>query len=187
MKSGPPIFTLRKATLADTPTLERIIADSVWGLSRADYTDVQIEAALGSAFGVDTQLIQDGTYFVVEANDEIVACGGWSYRKTLFGSDSQVGRESVELDPGLESARIRAFFVHPEWARRGIGALLLERCESEARSRGFCSTELVATLPGQRLYERFGYVSGEKKEYALRDGITISLIPMKKILQKSRR
>src|SRR5688572_12943456 len=117
-------FSFRKATLADVPAIERIIAESARVLTRADYSDAQIEAALGTAFGVDTELIRDGTYFVVEAEGEgIVACGGWSRRKTLFGGDGQQGRESEVLDPERESARIRAFFVRPDWARRGIGRL----------------------------------------------------------------
>lgn len=177
-----PQFHLRRARLSDKPILERVIAESVWGLGRQDYTDPQIQAALGGAFGVDTQLILDGTYFVVEANQEIVACGGWSYRKTLFGSDAQTGRESEVLKPGLDSARIRAFFVRPDWARQGIGSMLLERCEAEARARGFCSMELVATLPGERLYRKFGYVAAGRREYPLDEQITIAFVPMKKDL-----
>lgn len=182
MKHRSDTFSLRKATLADKPILERVIAESARGLSRQDYTDAQIEAALGAAWGVDTELIRDGTYFAAEANGEIVACGGWSYRKTLFGGDGQAGRESEMLDPTSESARIRAFFVRPDWARLGIGAALLERCEAEARDHGFRSAELVATLPGQRLYRRFGYVGEERREYPLRDGISISFVPMQKDL-----
>jgi GNAT superfamily N-acetyltransferase len=103
--------------------------------------------------GVDTELIQDGTYFVVEDKDaDLVGCGGWSRRKTLFGSDKQLGRESEVLDPSRNSARIRAFFVRPDWARRGIGRELLLKCEHEARRDGFRSASLVATLTGQRFY-----------------------------------
>jgi GNAT superfamily N-acetyltransferase len=182
LEAASGIFSLRRATLADKPVLERVIAESAWGLSRRDYTDVQIEAALGTAWGVDTGLIRDGTYFAVDANGEIIACGGWSYRRTLFGGDAQAGRESEVLEPSCESARIRAFFVRPEWARRGIGAMLLERCEAEARRRGFRSAEPVATFSGQRLYQTFGYVGAGPKEYPLRDGITISFVPMRKDL-----
>lgn len=173
-------FSIRKATLADVPALSQLIRDSVWGLALQDYSKEQIEAALGSAWGVDTELIQDGTYFVVEAGARIVACGGWGRRKTLFGGDQQSDRESVLLNPAKEAARIRAFFVHPDWARRGIGRVLLEKCESEAREAGFQSGELVATLPGQRLYRTLGY-SGEKRvSYPLPNGLQIDFVPMRK-------
>lgn len=111
------IRSLRKATLADIPILEQLIAESARALTSQDYTNAQIEAAIGAAWGVDTELIRDGTYFVVEDKDaDLVGCGGWSRRKTLFGSDKQLGRESEVLDPSRNSARIRAFFVRPDWA-----------------------------------------------------------------------
>ena len=114
------VFSLRKAVIADATSLERLIADSVRGLS-PDYTYAQIEAALGTAFGLDRTLISDGTYFVAEAGAQIVGCGGWSRRRTLFGGDRQPGRQSDLLDATRDAARIRAFFVRPDWARRGIG------------------------------------------------------------------
>jgi GNAT superfamily N-acetyltransferase len=175
-------FALRKARLSDSATLERLICESVRGLSQSDYTDAQIEAALGTAFGLDRELIRDGTYFVAEAANEIVGCGGWSRRKTLFGGDQQPGRQSELLDPARDSARIRAFFVRPDWARRGIGRALIERCEAEALTHGFGSTELVATLPGHRLYRSFGYVGDEHMEYRLPGGVVIEFIPMRKEL-----
>ena len=175
------MYSMRKATLDDVPVLERLIAESARILTREDYTEAEIEAAIGTAWGVDTQLIRDGTYYVVETEaDGILACGGWSCRKTLFGSDRQQGRESELLDPRRESARIRAFFVRPNWARRGIGRLLLERCEDDAKANGFQSTELVATLTGQRLYRVFGYVGEQRIDYPLPNGATIQFIPMKK-------
>ena len=174
-------YSMRKATLADIPVLERLIAESARILTCEDYTDAEIEAAIGTAWGVDSELIRDGTYYVVETEaDGIVACGGWSRRKTLFGSDKQQGRESEVLDPGHESARIRAFFVRPNWARRGIGRLLLEKCEGDAQAHGFQSTELVATLTGQRLYRVFGYVGEERVDYPLPNGMTIQFVPMRK-------
>jgi GNAT superfamily N-acetyltransferase len=180
----PSTFSFRKATLEDVPALEQVIAESTRVLMRGDYTDAQIEAALGTAFGVDTELIRDGTYFVVEAEGVgIIACGGWSRRKTLFGGDGQQGRQSEVLDPETDSARIRAFFVRPDWARRGIGRLLLQKCEDEARSFGFKSTQLLATLAGHRLYRVFGYVGEERVEYPLADGITIPFVPMRKALE----
>jgi GNAT superfamily N-acetyltransferase len=175
-------FALRKATLDDRSVLDRLIADSARGLSSPDYTAEQVEAALGSAFGVDSELIRDGTYFVVEADGRIVGCGGWSRRATLFGSDAQPGRRSELLDPARDAARIRAFFVHPDWARRGIGRAILEGCESEARAHGFRSAELLATLPGERFYRAFGYRGPERIEHRLRDGVTIEFVPMRKDL-----
>jgi GNAT superfamily N-acetyltransferase len=175
-------FSLRKASLDDTPVLERLIADSARGLGRHDYTDRQIEAALGTAWGVDTELVRDGTYFVAEAEGAIVGCGGWSRRRTLFGGDAHAGRQSGLLDPRRDSARIRAFFVLPNWARHGIGRALLERCEAEALASGFRSAELLATLPGHRLYKAHGYVGNERVVYPLPGGITIEFVPMRKDL-----
>jgi N-acetylglutamate synthase-like GNAT family acetyltransferase len=175
-------YELRKATLEDRPALEELIAESARGLSRGHYTDAQVEAALGSAFGVDSELIRDGTYFVAEADGRIVGCGGWSRRATLFGSDAQPGRRPDLLDPERDSARIRAFFVRPDWARRGIGRAILEKCESEARASGFRSAELLATLPGHRFYRTLGYEGDERVEYVLRDEVRIAFIPMSKSL-----
>ena len=142
---------IRTATPEDVPALQRLIEESVRALSSNDYSKDQIEAALGTAWGVDTQLILDGTFFLVETAGHIVGCGGWSKRRTLFGADSQPGRQVELLDPVRDSARIRAFFVHPGYVRQGIGRALLERCETEARAHGFKSAELLATLPGYRL------------------------------------
>lgn len=170
---------IRPATLDDIPELIRLIDLSARELGRTDYTSEQIEAALGTAWGVDTQLIHDQTFFVVVDGTGIVACGGWSKRRKRFGAD-QHGTEPELLDPARDAARIRAFFVHPHWARRGLGRMLLERCEAEARAAGFNSAELVATLPGERLYRTFGYVAGRPAEYPLKDGISITFIPMTK-------
>ena len=175
-------YSLRKAALEDRPALEELIAESARGLSRGHYTDAQVEAALGSAFGVDSELIRDETYFVAEEKGRIVGCGGWSRRATLFGSDAQPGRRSELLDPARDSARIRAFFVHPDWARRGIGRAILEKCESEARAYGFRTAELLATLPGHDFYRSLGYSGDERVEYVLRDETRIAFIPMKKSL-----
>jgi N-acetylglutamate synthase-like GNAT family acetyltransferase len=172
--------SFRKATLSDVSTIHTLIAQSAWGLSRADYSDAQIEAALQSAWGVDTQLIRDGTYFVAECGGKVIACGGWSWRGTLFGGDAQAGRRSDALDPSCDAARIRAFFVHPAWARRGLGRGMLEHCEGSARAHGFRSAELVATLPGERLYRVCGYVSQGVREYALPGNQTIAFVPMRK-------
>lgn len=178
----PDPFLLRPATLDDAPALRLLIAAAARGLSRGDYREAQIEAALRSAFGVDTQLIRDGTYFVAAAAGEPIACGGWSFRRTLFGGDDQPDRQAEALDPAREAARIRAFFVHPAWARRGLGTALLARCEAEARAHGFAAAELLATLPGQRLYRARGYVGDEPRSFALPGDETIVFVPMRKRL-----
>jgi GNAT superfamily N-acetyltransferase len=175
-------FSLRKASLDERAELEKLIADSARGLSRDHYSEAQVESALGSAFGVDSELIRDGTYFVAEAGGAIVGCGGWSRRATLFGSDAQPGRRSELLDPARDSARIRAFFVHPDWARRGIGRAILERCEQEARAEGFRTAQLMSTLPGHDFYKSLGWSGDERVEHPLPGGVTIDFIPMRKVL-----
>jgi GNAT superfamily N-acetyltransferase len=173
---------LRRATLTDVPALESLIARSARGLSTADYRPSQVEGALRGAFGVDSQLLNDRTYFVAEENGTIVGCGGWSYRSTLFGGDAHGGRDSSLLDPRNQAAKIRAFFVDPSRARRGIGSLLLECCEREAREHGFSQTELMATLPGVKLYAARGYVGTEMVRYEVAPGESIEFIPMRKDL-----
>jgi GNAT superfamily N-acetyltransferase len=173
---------LRPAVIADQPALETLIAASARGLSARDYTSAQIEAALGTAWGVDSQLIRDGTYLTVEVGGQLAACGGWSYRNTLFGADAAAGREPSVLDPARDAARIRAFFVHPDWARRGLGTLLLDACESAVREHGFLAAELMATLPGERLYSVRGYVPLEPVRHPLPGGLTIDFIRMGKRL-----
>jgi GNAT superfamily N-acetyltransferase len=177
-------YVLRKATLDDRPALESLIGRSARELSASDYTPEQVTGALRGAFGVDTQLIADGTYFVVAVNRRIVGCGGWSYRRTLFGGDNRAERDGAELDPRVDPAKIRAFFVDPDHARKGIGTRLLERCEAEARSRGFSRLELMGTLPGVRLYAARGYVPMGKERYEVSPGVAIEFVPMRKDLQK---
>jgi GNAT superfamily N-acetyltransferase len=173
-------MNFRAATLDDVPQLRTLIEQSARALARNDYTEAQIDAALKSAWGVDTQLIRDRTYFVVEIEGELVACGGWSRRKTLFGSDAREDREPGILDPKNDAARIRAFFVHPNFARHGIGKALLKRCEAEAQLEAFRAAELVATLPGVRLYSACGYEEIERKDYELADGLMIEFVRMRK-------
>lgn len=176
-------YQLRPANLADEARLRDLIARSIRALGAADYSQDQIEGALRGAFGVDTALIRDGTYFVAETDTgELVACGGWSRRRTLFGSDARNGRDQSLLDPRVDAARIRAFFVDPQHARRGLGRSILERSESEARAAGFTRFELMATLPGLRLYEKFGYQVGEGVNHPLPGaaGLTIRFVPMTK-------
>lgn len=176
----PPGFDLRPATLSDAGNLETLIALSARELSAQDYSAAQIAGALRGAFGVDTQLLRDGTYFVVEHGGQLTGCGGWSRRRTLFGGDARSDRDSSELDPRTDAAKIRAFFVHPACARHGIGAAILDRCERDAMAHGFARFELMATLPGVRLYAARGYVAGEPIKWALGDGLTIDFVPMTK-------
>ena len=142
-----------------------------------------MDAALGSVFGVDRQLIRDQTYFVVQAENEIVGCGGWSKRKTLFGSDHQTNRDDAELDPAAEPARIRAFFIHPAWARRGIARAILSECEKAICGAGFKSIELAATLPGVPFYAACGYISGERSSLALSNDLSLPIVHMTKTLR----
>jgi GNAT superfamily N-acetyltransferase len=174
-------LTLREARLDDRPALEALIARSIRALGAGDYTGPQIEAALRGAFGVDTQLIRDRSYFVVEdAEGRMVGCGGWSRRRTLFGSDAREGRDAAELDPAVDAAKIRAFFVDPGAARRGIGSRLLSHCEAQARAHGFRRFELMGTLPGVRLYAARGYRAQAPIEHRLGPDLTITFVPMEK-------
>lgn len=177
-------YRIRRATLEDRAALEQLIAESARGLSRGDYSDKQIESAIATVFGVDTDLIHDGTYYVAEAAGEPIGCGGWSKRKTLFGGDRFAARDSGELDRATEPAKIRAFFVHPGWARRGVAGAILSTCEREASAQGFRAVELMATLPGARLYAARGYEAAERVEYEIADGVRIELVPMRKELKK---
>jgi GNAT superfamily N-acetyltransferase len=173
-------FHLRPATLDEKPQLELLIARSARELSQGDYSAEQVEGALRGAFGVDTQLIRDRTYFVAEVDGRIVGCGGWSHRKTLFGGDARSDREPGELDPTTDAAKIRAFFVDPDYARRGIGRAILEECERAARAHGFERFEMMATLPGVRLYEACGYEPEERVNYPLGQSLSIAFVRMSK-------
>jgi GNAT superfamily N-acetyltransferase len=175
---------IRAATEEDIPRLREIIEASVRGLQTADYSPSQIEGALRSVYGVDSQLIADGTYFVAEAatSNEIVACGGWSKRKTLYGGDQFAGREDSLLDPAKDAAKIRAFFVHPDWTRRGIATMILDTCEQEAAKVGFKRLEMGATLSGVAFYQARGYAEIENQEAPLENGTTLPIVRMAKNL-----
>lgn len=170
--------SIRPARLEEIPELNRLIEESARALSRGFYSPTETEALIRYVFGVDTQLIHDGSYYVVEQEGRIVACGGWSARRTLFGGDQSKESADPALDPAHEPARIRAFFVHPEVARKGLGALLLEHCESAARDAGFLRTELMATLPGVPFYERAGYLPLESVSHPLLDGSRAPFVRM---------
>lgn len=185
MQRSDQTFHVRLATSADISVLHSLIESSVRRLQAGDYTPEQIEGALGTVLGLDTQLIADETYFVVEATNNsgekiIVACGGWSKRKTLFGSDHATVRESEFLDPSTDAAKIRAIFVHPDWARRGLGTLLLETCENAAKAAGFTRFEMGSTLTGVPLYKLRGYHVVEPIEVPLRNGESLPVVRMAK-------
>lgn len=174
---------IRLATKDDIAELQQLIRTSVSVLSVPYYTSPQIASGLSHVFGVDTQLIVDETYFVATDEDRIVGSGGWSKRKTLFGGDqAKLDRIDPLLDPATEAARIRAFYVHPEWSRRGIGSRILEACEDAARMAGFSRIELAATLPGEPLYLARGYEKAEAIQIHTPDGESLPAFRMTKIL-----
>ena len=173
-------FAIRLAKEADITELSALIDASVRGLQSDDYSPSQIEGALRAVYGVDSQLIADGTYFVVESGGEKVGCGGWSRRRTLYGGDRFAAREDSLLDARTEGARIRAFFVHPAWARRGIGGMILEACERAALEAGFTRLEMGATLTGIPFYRAKGYREEEELKVPLPDGETMTVVRMVK-------
>lgn len=182
MRASAENICIRLATIEDVPVLEALIRDSVRVLQAPDYTEEQREAALRTVYGVDTQLIHDGTYFVAELDGEIVGCGGWSRRKTLFGGDHWTGREAALLDPAIEAARIRAFFIRPGWERRGIGSALMRTCEKAAIAEGFTRLELGSTLTGVGLYGVHGFTPEQEIDVPVGDGLTMPVIRMVKKL-----
>ena len=188
MTMTEPQLRVRLATMQDIPALRELIELSVRVLQRTDYSAEQREAALGTVYGVDTQLIADETYYVaaveeVSSTERLVACGGWSMRKTLFGSDHGPNRNSELLDPARDAAKIRAFFVHPEWVRRGLGTLLLTTCEDAAYARGFRRFEMGATLTGVPMYAARGYRKDETIEAPLPNGLALTVVRMSKTLR----
>jgi GNAT superfamily N-acetyltransferase len=163
----------------DVSVLQVLVAESVWVLQAKDYTDQQREAAIRLVYGIDTQLIRDGTYFVVEQDREIVGCGGWSRRRTLFGGDQHhPSREDSLLDPASEPARIRAFFVKPGRERRGIGSALVRTCEQAAVAEGFRRIEMASTLTGVALYSVHGYREVERIDIPLEKALTLPVVRM---------
>jgi GNAT superfamily N-acetyltransferase len=194
----PADIHIRAAVAADIPMLRELIDASVRGLQANDYTAAQIDAALRTVFGVDSQLIADGTYLVAEAKPEpaahsaasppfrrvIAGCGGWSKRKTLYGGDRWKNRQDDLLDPRRDAAKIRAFFVHPDWARRGIGSIILDACEAAALAAGFTRFEMGATLTGVKLFRERGYVALEPLDLPLENGITLPIVHMMKAARR---
>jgi len=176
-------FALRLAGEKDIPALAALIPLSVRTLQAAHYSPAQMDAALGPVFGVDRELIRDGTYFVVENEGALVGCGGWSRRRSLFGGDAgRAAGESQLLDPAHDPARIRAFFVHPDRARRGIGSQIMNACERAVAQARYRSIELVATLAGEPLYVAFSFTAVERYDIALPDGLKLPVVRMVKVL-----
>ena len=173
---------IRLATMEDRAAISELIAQSARQLSREQYSDTQIETAIATVFGVDSDLIEDGTYFVAESEGVMVGCGGWSRRKTLFGGDQYSSRDASYLDPGSEPAKIRAFFIHPQHARKGIARAILARCETEARAQGFRALELMSTLPGIAFYESCGFSRMGNYDLELTADVKLELVPMRKEL-----
>jgi len=186
---------IRLATIEDVPDLQELIRASVSVLSEQYYTSKQISSALSHVFGVDTQLILDGTYFIAEIKSQVAGSGGWSKRKTLFGGDqAKAGRvdsllaASLDtlLDPATGAARIRAFYVHPQWSRKGVASLILKACEGAALDAGFKRVELAATLPGEPFYLARGYEKREEISIETPDGQSVSTFRMTKTLAAAR-
>jgi GNAT superfamily N-acetyltransferase len=169
---------LRTATAADLDAIDALMKASTRALFPAFYDERQTASSLVHIAHVDPQLIADGTYFVIDADEAIVACGGWSRRDKLFsGSADQEGRAGL-LDPATQAAHVRAMFVHGDWTRRGLGTRILRACAAAAQAEGFTRLDLMATLPGVPLYERFGFVGGEPIVITLPDGVVIECVPM---------
>lgn len=169
---------VRLARPTDIPTLEKLIPASARALSQSYYSDLQIEAAVRHVFGVDSQLIADGTYFVATDDGTIVGCGGWSFRRTLYGGDQRPMGTGAVLDPATDAARIRAFFIASSHARRGVGAKILAACEAAAIAGGFTRLELMSTLPGVPFYSKLGFLEVQRVMDTLPDGTRIEFVRM---------
>lgn len=174
------MVVIRRATPSDVPALSALIPLSARELSRGYYSDPQIESAILHVFGPDTRLIADGTYFAAEEDGRLAGCGGWSRRRTLYGGDQMKAQEDPLLDPAAEPARIRAFFVHPGFARRSIGSRILRACVDAARDAGFSRLTLASTLPGVPLYRAFGFEERERFEVPMPDGLSLPVVRMER-------
>ena len=176
------MVSIRRATEADVPALKELIPLSARELSRGFYSAEETESAINHVFGPDSRLIEDGTYFVAEEDGRLAGCGGWSRRRTLYGGDQMKPAEDPLLDPKTEAARIRAFFVHPAFARRGVGSRILEACVAAARGSGFRRLELAATLPGVPFYAARGFAERERLEAPMAGGRGLPIVRMERDL-----
>jgi GNAT superfamily N-acetyltransferase len=174
-------LSIRTATEADLPALRELMARSIDELQSAYLTPEQVVASR-DIMGLDTQLVSDRTYFIVEADGQVAGCGGWSRRATLFGGDHTAGRDAALLDPAAEPARIRAMYTSPDFARRGVGRLIIATCEAAAAAEGFAACEMAATLAGEPLYRACGYEVIEPFDGVSASGVRVPLKRMGKKL-----
>lgn len=173
---------IRPAQNNEINLINQLIEYSARALSQNDYSPEELEGAIACIFGVDQELINDQSYYVIEKDSTIIACGGWSRRKTLFGGDLCASREQGYLNPQTDYAKIRAFFVDPNYARQGFGKMLLEYSEQQARTYGFTKMEMMATLPGAKLYQVCGYQVIEPEYFPLPQGYLFKMLRMTKYL-----
>ena len=178
------MVAIRLATPPDVPALRELITASARELSRGFYTPEETESAIRHVFGPDSRLIADGTYFVAEEEEALAGCGGWSRRRTLYGGDQTKTGEEPLLDPATEPAKVRAFFVHPDFARRGVGSRILEACLAAARAAGFRRVELAATLPGVPFYAARGFLERERLEAPMPDGRGLPIVRMEREIDR---
>ena len=176
-------YSIRKATVADVPAIERVMKDSLVGLSSRTYDPVQVQSSLEFVGHVDEWLISDGTYFVAEAEGAVVGCGGWSRRRRLYRGSGSTGSDEAMLDPAADAARVRAMFVATRWARRGIARTILAASEDAARDAGFQRLELMSMLSAVEMYLACGYERAEEVAAKLEDGTPYPLIRMTKELR----
>lgn len=180
-----PVPTIVLATLADVPAIHALQRASMAHLGRAHYGARELESAVEYVCRPDLTLIEDGTYFLARLPDEgnmLAGCGGWSFRRKTFAGPAEATGDGDRLEPGRDAAKIRAMFVAPECARRGVGAAILAHCEAAAREAGFTSAELGATLSGEHFYRRFGYVERERVASPMADGTPLTVVMMAKQL-----
>ena len=175
-----PTFLLRPVREADLAALRALIERSAASLSVGFYTQQQTESVTREVFGVDSQLVADGTYYAIETEGAIVACGGWGKRSTSFGGDQAKSAPERLLDPATEAAKIRAFFVDPAWARRGLGSMLMTHCAAQAAAAGFGMLELVSTMPGVPLYRALGFAEVEPFDLLLSRGVRVPVVRMRR-------
>lgn len=179
-------YLINLSTQQNLPQIKALMMQSIEVLQKPFLSDAQIKASY-EVMGLDTQLVDDGTYFAIWATDQkphiLVGCGGWSRRATLYGGNHSKGRSATFLDPAKDAARIRAMYTHPDWTRRGIGRMILEACEAAARDAGFARAEMMATLAGVPLYKACGYSKIEVHTDIASDGTEIPLVKMGKKLR----
>ena len=180
MARTPGALTHRLAVEGDIPALAAVMDAAIAELQKGFLDPAQIESSR-TIMGLDRQLVADGTYFVVLDADRIAGCGGWSRRATLYGGDHTPGRDAALLDPATEPARVRAMYTHPDFARRGVGRLILQLCEAAAHAEGFRRLELMATLSGRALYSQCGFIDIETIEDD-RGGAAVPLVRMGKAI-----